>query len=141
MKPYLNTRFQIESLLLKLIPIVLWLGSCSDDNVVNPNLIFRIDEIESIHIQGVDENRRFVGIDLDNAKREKWVNKLRGYTIKGDGGNTFFGNMYLTLKSGEIKEISMYSKGPGCNVWNAEDYNGSLVIDGFSYIPDKARNN
>jgi hypothetical protein len=124
-----------------MIPVALCLGSCSEDPVVNPDLIFRIDEIEAIHIQGADENRRFVGIDLDAAKREKWVKKLRSYTIKGDGGNTFFGNMYLTLKSGEIKEISLYSRGPGCDVWNADEYNGSLVMDGTSYIPDTPRKN
>lgn len=74
---------------------------------------------------------------MDPAGRQKWVNKLRSYTKKGDGGNTFFGNMYLTLKSGETKEICLYSRGAGCDVWNADDYHGSLVMDGATYIPDK----
>lgn len=139
LKTDLKSRLRIGSLLPTLIPVVLMLGSCGGDNAVNPDLIFRIDEIEAIHIQGVDENHKFVGIDLDPARREKWMNKLRSYSIKGNGGNTFFGNMYLTYKSGETREISLYSRGPGCNVWNAEEYNGSLVMDGTSYMPDNAR--
>lgn len=144
MKTILRSSWRTGLIALVVVSFVVLLRFSGGANRVDPEAVFRLSEIVEIQLQGSDENSMMVDRTLEQDQRDKWLRKLKLYSRKSegggswlmkstDGGGAWCGNMYLVYKSGEYREISMWAGGGAPGIWNADDFNGSLCMDGASY--------